>query len=42
MLNAMAKYPNQPSKYRHVNKSMEEELVWYQQEIEKRFNKSQM
>lgn len=33
-------YPNDPSKYRRVNKNMDKELVWYKGEIEKRFAKS--
>ena len=36
----MQLYPNDPSKYRRVNKAMDKELVWYKTEIEKRFAKS--
>ena len=34
-------YPNDPSRYRRVNKAMDKELVWYKEEIEKRFIKSE-
>ena len=36
------KYPNNPSKYRRINKQMDEELKWYRSEIERRFVLSNM
>jgi len=33
-------FPNDPSKYRRVNLAMDQELVWYKTEIEKRFAKA--
>ena len=38
----MARYPNDPSKYRRVNQDMDKELVHYKKEIESRFKKSDM
>ena len=36
----MQKYPQNPEKYRHINKEMDLELVWYLKEIDERFMKS--
>ena len=38
----MLRYPDDPSKYRRVNQSMDSELVWYKTEIEKRFMQGEL
>ena len=35
-------YPSNPEMYRHVNLSMEKELILYKREIERRFRRSEM